>query len=99
MSAVPAASPSLPEYALYKAWVLWRGGIKKTFYSYDTSGRYKVLRPNEYGLRGLQKRVAAQYPDRIVAAIIYNNQTGTPLYRFQGGEWNAYAPNAVPTLR
>jgi hypothetical protein len=44
------APNSLPAKALYKCWVVWEGpqaDIKKTFYSYDSSGRYDVEKPDE----------------------------------------------------
>ena len=79
-----ATAPSnLPQRSLYKCWVVWEGDIKKTFYSYDSSGRYNVENPDEYGLKGLQKRVVKQYPEKMKKAIIYDNQSGKKLYELQ----------------
>jgi hypothetical protein len=85
-----APTNSLPAKAQYKCWVVWQGptaDIKKTFYSYDSSGRYDVEKPDEYGLKGLQKRVVRQYPEKMKRAIIYDNQTGTKLFELQNGQW------------
>jgi hypothetical protein len=83
---VPKAA-GLPQKSLFKAWVVWEGDIKKTFYSYDSSGRYHVEKPDEYGLNGLKKRVVKQYPDKIKQANIYDNQTGKQLFALQNGHW------------
>lgn len=81
-----APSP-LPQRSRYKCWMVWDNDIKKTFYSFDSSGRYEVEKPDEYGLKGLQKRMLKQYPDKIKKAIIYDNQTGAKLYELQNGHW------------
>ncbi|MGY2132295.1 hypothetical protein ACW9KT_08700 [Hymenobacter sp. HD11105] len=77
----------MKDNALTKAWVVWRNGSKKTFYSYDTSGRYEVEDPREYGMRGLMKRVVEKWGDTIERAIIYDNKTGVKIYEFLNGEW------------
>ena len=69
-----------------KCWIVWKNGCKKTFHSYDTSGRYVVNDPREYGIRGLKKMVA-KWGDSIAHAIIYDNETGKEIESFNRGIW------------
>lgn len=71
---------------LTKCWIVWNNGWKKTFQSYDSSGRYVVDDPREYGIHGLKKMVA-KWGDSVAQAIIYDNATGRKLESFQRGVW------------
>ncbi|WBO86266.1 hypothetical protein [Hymenobacter yonginensis] len=86
---VPATAPvssasvspaSWPATALTRAWVVWENGFKKTFHSYDTSGRYEVADPRRYGIRGFRSRVLDKaWPSPIKEMILYDHQTGARL--------------------
>lgn len=69
-----------------KCWIVWKNGWKKTFQSYDSSGRYEVYDPREYGIRGLKKMVV-KWSDSIAQAIIYDNETGQEIESFNQGIW------------
>ena len=69
-----------------KCWIVWKNGWKKTFQSYDTSGRYEVDDPREYGIRGLKKLVS-KWGDSIAHAIIYDTETGQEIESFNLGVW------------
>ena len=71
---------------LTKCWIVWKNGWKKTFQSYDKSGRYEVNDSREYGIRGLKKMVA-RWGDFIAQAIIYDNATGQAIESFKQGVW------------
>ncbi|PJJ59420.1 hypothetical protein [Hymenobacter chitinivorans] len=61
--------------ALTRVWVVWQDGNKKHFTSFDTSGRYQVKEPREYGIRGLRKMVE-KMGATVKEAVLYDNQTG-----------------------
>jgi hypothetical protein len=81
-----AAKPS--EAGLTKCWVLWKNGNKKSFRSYDSSGRYEVANPREYGIRNLKKMVEKWGPT-VDKAILYDTATGQPIEHLQDGQWMA----------
>ncbi|MCA8830163.1 hypothetical protein [Hymenobacter pini] len=82
VTAVPSVSApaSWPATALTRAWVVWQNGAKKTFHSYDTSGRYLVDDPLRYGIRGFRSRVLDKaWGSPIKELRIYDNQSGAQL--------------------
>ena len=69
-----------PATALTRCWVVWENGLKKTFHSYDTSGRYEVSDPRRYGIQGLRKRILmGSWPSKLKEVRLYDNQTGQQL--------------------
>lgn len=75
-----ATAAGWPATALTRAWVVWENGFKKTFHSYDTSGRYQVDDARRYGIRGFRNRVLEKaWPSPIKEMIVYDNQTGARL--------------------
>ncbi|HEX8505503.1 MAG TPA: hypothetical protein VF630_09055 [Hymenobacter sp.] len=82
-----AAPPTpLSNKALTCCWVVWINGWKKKFYSFDTSGRYAVDDPRDYGIRGLKKMVA-KMGATVDQAILYDNQSGKEIERLKNGQW------------
>lgn len=85
-------TPALPEskpakrQGLTKCWIVWNNGWKKTYQSYDSSGRYQLADPREYGIRRLKKLVD-KWGSTVAQAIIYDNRTGQKLESFQSGTW------------
>jgi hypothetical protein len=59
------------EAGLTKRWVVFTNGNKKSFRSYDTSGRYAVADPRDYGIRGLKKMVG-KWGKAVERAIRYD---------------------------
>ena len=74
------------EAGLTKCWVLFKNQAKKSFRSYDTSGRYNVADPRAYGIRGL-KRMVARWGDAVDRAMLIDTATGKPFEVLQGGHW------------
>ncbi|TGE26908.1 hypothetical protein [Hymenobacter metallicola] len=66
---------NMRQNALTRVWVVWKDGNKKHFTSFDSSGRYQVESPREYGIRGLRKMVE-KMGSTVKEAILYDNQTG-----------------------
>ena len=83
--AMPESTPSKRK-GLTKCWIVWTNGWKKTYQSFDSSGRYEVADPREYGIRRFKKLVA-KWGNTIAQAIIYDNQTGEKIESFQRGTW------------
>jgi hypothetical protein len=79
-----ASKPS--EAGLTKCWVHFQNGAKKSFRSYDTSGKYQVKDPRAYGIHNLKKMVEKFGPD-VAQAILYDTATGSELERLQNGQW------------
>ena len=83
-----AVKPS--EAGLTKCWVVFTNGAKKSFRSYDTSGRYEVADPRAYGIRGLKKMVERQFGvANVKEARIYDTATGQELEHLHLGQWVA----------
>ena len=80
------ASNANKHTGLTKCWIVWTNGWKKTYQSFDSSGRYEVADPREYGIRRFKKLVA-KWGNTIAQAIIYDNQTGKKIESFQQGTW------------
>ena len=80
---------SLRDRALFKAWLVWENGAKKTFYSFDTSGKYHVEDKRAHGLRSLKKMTAGflAVGGPIRQAIIYDNQSGQLHEQLIRGQW------------
>jgi hypothetical protein len=78
----------LSEAGRTKCWVLFTNGNKKAFRSYDTSGRYTVKDPREYGIRNLKKMVE-KWGASVERAILYDTATGQPIELLQNGQWMA----------
>lgn len=76
------------EAGLSKCWVIFTNGAKKTFRSYDRSGRYEVADPRSYGIRGLKKMVH-RYGDAVARAILYDVETGHAIEQYTQGQWTA----------
>lgn len=76
----------ISESGLTKCWVLWKNGAKKSFRSFDSSGRYEVADPRSYGIRGLKKMVA-KWGDSVDRAILYDVETGEPFEALLNGQW------------
>lgn len=69
-----------PANALLRCWVVWENGAKKTFHSYDTSGRYHVEDPFRYALRGFRTRILDKvWQTPLKEVIVYDHQTGAKL--------------------
>ena len=84
-STIPIAkSPN--RKALTRCWVVWNNGWKKTYYSYDTSGRYNVADPRAYGVKGL-KRMVEKWGDTVAQAIIYDTVSDQKIESYQRGVW------------
>ncbi len=81
--------PGSSNSGLTKCWVLFKSGAKKPFRSFDSSGRYTVADPREYGIRGLKKMVERWGDAAVVKAIIYDVQTQQPIFHYQQGQWFA----------
>lgn len=81
------SQPTKPsEAGLTKCWVVFTNGGKKAFRSYDTSGRYTVNDPRDYGIRGLKKMVD-RWGDKVKEARLYDTESGRELERYQQGQW------------
>jgi hypothetical protein len=80
-------APKPSEAGLTKCWVLFHNQAKKTFRSYDSSGRYEVADPRAYGIRGLKKMVDRWGTKVVSKAILYDVASGLPLEQFQDGQW------------
>lgn len=80
------ASNPTKHTGLTKCWIVWTNGWKKTYQSFDKSGRYEVADPRDYGIRRLKKMVE-KWGDSVAQAIIYDNQTGQKIESFQRGTW------------
>lgn len=76
------------EAGLTKCWVVFTNGNKKSFRSYDTSGRYSVADPRDYGIRGLKKMVD-RWGKSVEQAILYDTTTGQPIEKLENGQWVA----------
>jgi len=76
------------EAGLTKCWVVFTNGNKKSFRSYDTSGRYAVADPRDYGIRGLKKMVD-RWGKAVERAILYDTATGQPIEKLENGQWVA----------
>jgi len=76
------------EAGLTKCWVVFTNGNKKSFRSYDTSGRYSVADPRDYGIRGLKKMVE-RYGAAVQRAILYDTASGQPIEKLENGQWVA----------
>jgi hypothetical protein len=74
------------EAGLTKCWVLFANGAKKSFRSFDTSGRYEVADPRAYGIRGLKKMVDKFGPG-VEKAMLYDTATGQLLEGRVNGQW------------
>jgi hypothetical protein len=85
---VSAVKPS--EAGLTKCWVVFTNGGKKSFRSYDSSGRYEVADPRAYGIRGLKKMVD-KWGAAVKEAVLYDTETGQPLEKLHNGQWVAPA--------
>ncbi|GAA3953847.1 hypothetical protein GCM10022406_39420 [Hymenobacter algoricola] len=60
--------------------MVWQNGFKKSFASFDSSGRYQVDNPMAYGIKGFKSRVLNKtWPSPIKELRIYDNQTGAQL--------------------
>ncbi len=81
-----AVKPS--EAGLTKCWVLFTSGAKKSFRSYDSSGRYAVKDPREYGIRGLKKMVD-KWGAAVARAVLYDVTTGQAVEQLVNGQWVA----------
>ncbi|MBO3270774.1 hypothetical protein [Hymenobacter defluvii] len=97
---VSASSPGAPGYATLKYKSLTKARVyfatpapgtpgQCDYYSFDTSGRYEVQDPRDYGLRGLMKMID-KMGAKVARAIIYDNQApGRPeILRKERGSWN-----------
>ncbi len=78
------------EAGLTKAWVVFHNGNRKSFRSFDTSGRYPVADPRDYGIRGLKKMMAVKFGhENIKEARLYDTTTGREIEKLQNGQWVA----------
>jgi hypothetical protein len=78
------------ESGLTKCWVAFHNGNKKSFRSFDTSGRYEVADPRAYGIRGLKKMVEVKFGiANIKEARLYDTATGREIEKLQNGQWVA----------
>lgn len=85
-------SPTIPkpsEAGLSKCWVLFTNGAKKSFRSYDSSGRYEVKDPKAYGIRNLKKMVD-RWGNAVERAVLYDTATGNPFEKLLNGQWVAW---------
>jgi len=87
----PATAPKPSEAGLTKCQVYFADGAKKAFRSYDSSGRYAVADPRDYGIRGLKKMVD-RWGKAVKMAILYDTEFGHELERYQHGQWQAPQP-------
>jgi hypothetical protein len=82
MLAAPVSIPpnAWPATALTRCWVVWQNGYKKTFHSFDTSGRYQIDDPRRYGIQGLRRRIlGGRWTSPLKEVRLYDNQTGQEL--------------------
>jgi hypothetical protein len=85
-----SAATKFSESGLTKAWVVFHNGNKKAFRSFDTSGRYEVADPRDYGIRGLKKMMRVKFGhENIKEARLYDTATGREIEKFQNGQWVA----------
>lgn len=91
----PMAKPQTPlsQKSLSKARVYWANVTPGTaghsdFYSFDTSGKYKVEegRQLQYGVEGLIRLVDKLGP-KVARAIIYDRKEGHEITRKEHGSW------------
>lgn len=79
--------PGSSRDGLTKCKVYFENGAQKDFRSFDSSGRYEVRDPREYGIRGLKKMVAKF--SGVKEAILYEMATDVEIERLQDGQWVA----------
>lgn len=73
---------------IYWTWVKPGTSGQFDMYSFDTSGRYKVTDPREYGMRMLRNEIDKLGP-KVARAIIYDQQAPNKpeVVRKENGIW------------
>ncbi|MBO0360662.1 hypothetical protein J0X19_22065 [Hymenobacter sp. BT186] len=80
----PLAGKSLTKARVY--WASPTGAEYMDFFSFDTSGRYAVESPKEYGVRGLKKLVD-KLGVKVARCIIYDRELGGEYCRKENHQW------------
>jgi hypothetical protein len=84
-----STTPKPSEAGLTKCWVVFTNDNRKTFRSFDSSGRYQVADPRAYGIRGLKKMVERFGVANVKEARLYDTSTGREIEKLQNGQWVA----------